>query len=68
MLLEKILKRFFNGEKISYISPLLHENKFHADFQVKSEILNFHFAGEYFLLKNKSQIPLQLFPHTNTCF
>ena len=59
MLLENS-KTFFNGEKIRCIYPLLHENKFLADFQIKSEILNFHFAEEYFLLKNKSQIPLQL--------
>ena len=35
-------------------------------FQVKSEIFNSHFAKQSSLLKNESQIPPQLLPHTNT--
>ena len=33
------LKRFFNGKKTPCIPPILHEDKFVIDFQVKSEIL-----------------------------
>ena len=48
-------------------TPILHEDTFVTDFQVKSEIFNSHFAKQCSLLKNESQIPPQLLPHTNTC-
>ena len=57
---------FIINNKIS-IPPILHEDKFVTDFQVKSEIFNSHFAKQCSLLKNESQIPPQLLPHTNTC-
>ena len=63
----KILKRFFNGKKIPCILPLLHEDEFVTDFQVKSQIFNSRFAKQRSLLKNESRIPPQLLPHTNTC-
>ena len=47
-----ILKHFFNGKKIPCIPPILHEDKFVTDFQVKSEIFNSHFAKQCSLLKN----------------
>ena len=53
-----ILKRFFNGKKIPCIPPLLHEDKFVTNFQVKSEIFNSHFAKQCFLLKNEIRITL----------
>ena len=62
-----ILKRFFNGKRIPCIPPILNEDKFVTDFQVKSEIFNSHFAKKCSLLKNESQIPPQLLPHGNTC-
>ena len=46
-------------------TPILHEDKFVADLQVKSEIS--HFAKQYSLLKNESRIPPQLLPHMVTC-
>ena len=61
-----ILKRFFNGKKIPCIPPILHEDKFVTDFQIKSEIFNSHFAKQCSALKNESRIPPQLQPHTNT--
>ena len=60
-------KTFFNGKKIPRISPILYENKFVSDFQVKSEMCNSHYAKQCSLLKNESRIPPQLLPHTNTC-
>ena len=62
-----ILKRIFNSGKNPCTHPLLHEDKFVTDFQVKCEISNSHFAKQCSLLKSGSQIPLQLLPHTNTC-
>ena len=62
-----ILKGFFNGKKFFCIPPTLHEDNFVTDFQVESEIFNSHFAKQCSLLKNKSQIPPHLLPHTNTC-
>ena len=62
-----ILKRFFNSKKIPCIPPILHEDKFVTDFQVKGEIFNFHFAKQCSLLKKESQILPQLLPHKNTC-
>ena len=53
--------------KNSLHTPIVHEDKFVTDFQVKSEIFNSHFAKQCSLLKNESQIPPQLLPHTNTC-
>ena len=53
-----ILKRFFNGKKITCIPPILHEDTFVTGFQVKSEVLNSHFAKQCSLLKNESQITL----------
>ena len=50
-----------------YTPPILHEDKFVTDFQVKSEIFNSHVAKQCFLLTNESKIPSQLLPHTNTC-
>ena len=38
-----------------------------TDFQVKSEIINSHFARKCSLLKKESQILPQFLPHTNTC-
>ena len=49
-----------NGKKIPCITPILHEDKFVTDFQVKSEIFNSHFAKQCSLLKNESQIRPQL--------
>ena len=46
----------------------LHEDKFVANFQAKSEIFNSHFAKQCSLLKNESRISPQLLPHTNACF
>ena len=48
-------------------TPLLHKDKFVTDFQVKSEIFDSHFAKQFSLLKNESQIAPQLLPHTNAC-
>ena len=62
-----ILKRFFNSKEIPCIHPILYEDKFVTDFQVKSEIFNSHFAKQCSLLKNESRIPPQLLPYTNMC-
>ena len=40
---------------------------FLTDFQAKCEIFNSHITKQCSILKNKSQIPPQLLPHTNTC-
>ena len=61
------LKCFFNGKKIPGIHPIRYEDKFVADFQIKSEIVNSHFAKQGSLLKNESQTPAQFLPHMNTC-
>ena len=53
-------KTFRNGKKIRCIPPILHEDNFVTDFQVKSEIFNSHVAKQCFLLKNESQILPQL--------
>ena len=53
-----ILKLFINGKKIPSIPPILHEDKFVTNFQIRSEIFNFHFAKQCSLLKNQSRIPL----------
>ena len=55
-----------NGRKIPCIHPILYENKFVTDFQVKSKIFNSHFTKQCSLLKNEIQILPQLLPHTNT--
>ena len=60
-------KTFLNGKKIPCIPPILHEDKFVTDFQVKSKTFNYHFVKQCSLLKNESQIPPQLLRHTNTC-
>ena len=59
-------KTFFNGKKIPCIPPILHEDKFAIDFQVKCESFNSHFAKQCSLLKNESRTPPQLLPHLNT--
>ena len=59
---------FIKGEKIPCITPIVHEDMFVNDFQINSEILNFHFAEECSLLKNESGIPPHLLPHTNYVF
>ena len=48
-------------------TPILHEDKFFTDFQVKSKTFNYHFVKQCSLLKTESQIPPQLLPHTKTC-
>ena len=60
-------KTFVNGKKIPCIPPILHEDKFVTDFQVKSEVFNSHFAKQCSLLKNESQSLPQLLPRGNTC-
>ena len=45
---------------------ILHEDESFTDFQVKSEIFNSHFAKQWSLLKNESQILPQLLLLTNT--
>ena len=60
-------KMFFQREKNSLHTPILSEDKFVTDFQVKSEIFNSHFAKQCSLLKNESQIPPQVLPHGDTC-
>ena len=52
-----ILKRFFNGKKIPCIPPILHEDKFVTDFQVKSEIFNSQYAKQCFVLKREIRVP-----------
>ena len=37
---------FFDGKKIPCTSPILHEDKFVTDFQVKSEVYNSYFAKQ----------------------
>ena len=59
-------KAFFNGKKIPCIHPILYEDKFVTDFQVKGNIFNSHFAKQCSLFKNEIQIPPQLLPLMNT--
>ena len=66
---EKLSNKLSNHKlnvKCYWIPSILHEDKFITDFQIKSEIFNSHFGKQCPLLKNESQIPLQLLPHTNT--
>ena len=57
-----ILKRFLNGKEIPCINPILYEDKFITDFQVKNESFNSDFAKQCSLLKNEIRIPPQLLP------
>ena len=57
----------FLTAKNSLHTPIVHENKFVTDFQVKSETFNSHFAKQCSLLKNERHIPPQLLPHANMC-
>ena len=50
------LKMFLNNEKIPFIPPLSHQNKYVTDFNGKAEIFNSFFAEQYSLINNSSKI------------
>ena len=53
-----ILKSFYNEKKIPIIPPLLVDNKFVTDIQMKANIFNNFFAEQCTPLKNSSVLPL----------
>ena len=59
-----ILKRFLTIKKFLAYPPYFMRISL---LLIESEIFNPHFAKQRSLLKNESQIPSQLLPHTNTC-
>ena len=52
-----ILKTFYNDKKIPIISPLLVNDKFVTDIQIKANIFNKFFADQCTPLKNNSSLP-----------
>ena len=52
-----ILKTFYNGKKIPIIPPLLIDDKFVTDIQMKANIFNKFFADKCTPLKNNSVLP-----------
>ena len=55
-----ILKTFLNNKKIPCIPPLLHQDKFVADFKEKASIFNNFFANQYSIVSNNSKLPVTL--------
>ena len=53
-----ILKTFYNDKKIPIIPPLLVNNKFVTDIQMKANIFNKFFADQCTPLKNNSSLPV----------
>ena len=60
-----VLKTFLNNEKIPFIPPLFHENKFITNFKEKAELFNTYFANQCTLLHNSSVLPNNLTKLTN---
>ena len=54
-----ILKTFYNDKKIPIIPPLLVNDKFVTDIQMKANILNKFFADQCTPLKNNSSLPVK---------
>ena len=52
-----ILKTFYNDKKISIIPPLLIDDKFVTDIEMKANIFNKFFADKCTLLKNNNVLP-----------
>ena len=55
-----ILKRCLNDEKIPFIPPLFHNNKFITDFQEKVELFNSFFLKQCSTIYNGSKLPSNL--------
>ena len=53
-----ILKTFYNDKKIPIIPPLLVNDKFVTDIQMKANIFNKFFADQCTTLKNNSSLPV----------
>ena len=52
-----ILKSLLTGEKVPYIPPIFHDNKFITDFREKAELFNSFFANQCSLSTNNSVLP-----------
>ena len=52
-----ILKSLLTGEKVPYIPPIFHDNKFITDFREKAELFNSFFGNQCSLITNTSVLP-----------
>ena len=52
-----VLKSFHNNEKIPYILPIFHENRFLTNFKEKADLFNCFFAKQWSIIDNGSEIP-----------
>ena len=55
-----ILKTFLNNKKISYVLPLLHQDKFVTYFKGKANTFNDFFANQCSVVRNNSGVPVTL--------
>ena len=62
-----ILKTFLNNKKFPYIPPLLHQDKYVADFKEQANIFNNFLAYQCSIKSNNSELPVTLTKkHTNS--
>ena len=59
-----ILKSFLDNKKISYIPPLLNQNRYVTEYKGKVKLFNNFFANQCSLINNSSLIPTVLFKQT----
>ena len=59
-----ILKSFLNNKKITFIPPLLHQNRHITKCKDEAELSNMFLADQYFLINNSSGLPSVLFKRT----
>ena len=52
-----ILNTFLDNKRIPCTSPLLHSDKFIMDFKGKTELFNYFFERQCFLVHNSSELP-----------